>query len=103
MVALPTDPLYSAKLRIERAEELLDELAADEERFFKAVILSEVTEPDVTDTTYEVYKLVLSDRFPIRWSVLATEVVEHFRAALDHAAFATFFLSTGRLDTNYAA
>jgi hypothetical protein len=34
MVALPADPLYSAKLRIRRADELLDQLAADVDRFF---------------------------------------------------------------------
>jgi hypothetical protein len=61
-----------------------------------------IAEPDA-DKAYEIHKLVLSDRFPIKWRVLATEVVEHLRAALDHAAFATFFLSTRRFDTNHAA
>jgi hypothetical protein len=59
-----------------------------------------IAEPDA-DKAYEIHKLVLSDRFPIKWRVLATEVVEHLRAALDHAAFATFFLSTRRFDTNH--
>ena len=45
----------------------------------------------------------MSDRFPIRWRVLATEVVEHLRSALDHAAFASFALSTGRFDSKRAA
>ena len=102
MVALPTDPLYSAKLRIERAGELLDQLVADLGQFFKQTSVRYIAELDA-DKAYEIHKLVVSDRFPIKWRVLATEVVEHLRAALDHATFATFFLSTGRLDTNYAA
>jgi hypothetical protein len=100
LVALPTDPLYSAKLRIERAEELLDQLFADQNRFFEQATVTEVVELDA-DETHELYKLAVSERFPIKWRVLATEIV--LRAALDHAAFATFFLRSGGLDTKYAA
>ena len=35
--------------------------------------------------------------------MIATEIIEHLRASLDHATFASFFLGTGRSDSNYAS
>jgi hypothetical protein len=102
MVALPTDPLYSAKLRIERAAEHLDNLVAEIDRFFSENPGRYVSEPD-SDGVHEIHKLKFPTRFPIRWRVIATEIIEHLRASLDHTTFATFFLDTGRLDSNYAA
>jgi hypothetical protein len=50
-----------------------------------------------------VYKIKFGERFPIHWRVIATEIVEHLRASLDHATYATFFLATGRKESNSAA
>jgi hypothetical protein len=102
MVSLPDDPLYSAKLRISRADELLDQLVADIERFFTEKPIESVSEPD-PDGKHIVHKLKVTERFPINWRILATEIIEHLRAALDHASFAAFFLATGKMESNYAA
>jgi hypothetical protein len=102
MVALPADPLYSAKLRIKRAAEHLDNLIADFDRFFAENPGGYITEPD-PNGTHEIHKIKFTKRFPIEWRILATEIIEHLRASLDHATFAAFFLATGRLDSNYAA
>jgi hypothetical protein len=102
MVFLPTDPLYSAKLRIGRADELLDQLVIDIDRFFSENPIESAAEPD-PNGTHIVHKLKVRERFQIHWRILATEIIEHLRAALDHATFATFFLTTGKMDSNYAA
>jgi hypothetical protein len=102
MVALPIDPLESAKLRIGRAENLLNQFVAELERFFDENPPSYA--PDLNlEKTHVIHKLTIPNRFPIEWNILATEIIEHLRASLDHAAFATFRWSTGRMDSNYAA
>jgi hypothetical protein len=102
VVALPTDPLYSAKLRIERAGCLLDQLVADIERYFTENPATSTSELN-TEGTHVVHKIKMTARFPIKWRILATEIIEHLRATLDHATFASFFLKTGRMESNYAA
>jgi hypothetical protein len=102
MVALPTDPLYSARLRIGRADELLDQLVADIDRFFGENPTRYISEPD-PNGTHVIHKIKVLERFPIQWRILATEIIEHLRASLDHATFATFFLATGKLESNYSA
>jgi hypothetical protein len=102
MVSIPTDPLYSAKLRIERADKLIDKFVAEIERFFSENPPEIVAELNA-EGTHVSHKIKMRERFPIGWRILATEIVEHLRAALDHATFSTFFLSTHRLDSNYAS
>jgi hypothetical protein len=102
VVALPTDPLYSAKVRIARAEEHLDDLVARIDQFFRENPGRYVSEPD-PDGIHEIHKIKFSARFPIDWGVLATEIIEHLRASLDHATFASFCLATGNMESNYAA
>jgi hypothetical protein len=101
MVSLPTDPLYSAKLRISRADEHLSDLVSQIDRFFQENPGRHIAEPD-TDGVHEVHKITFLARFPMHWRVIATEIIEHLRASLDHATFATFFLATGRMESNYA-
>jgi hypothetical protein len=102
MVAIPTDPFYSAKSRIKRADEQLDNLTAEIDRFFTENPGGYVSEPD-PDGTHEIHKIKFTKRFPLIWRILATEIIEHLRASLDHATFASFFLSTGKLDSNFVA
>jgi hypothetical protein len=102
VTALPTDPLYSARLRISRAQEHIKSLEAQIDQFFARNSDQRVVEPDPSGT-HKIYKLRFAERFPIHWRLLATEIIEHLRASLDHATFATFYLATGRLDSSYAA
>jgi hypothetical protein len=88
------DPFYSAKLRIARAKEHLDDLETKINNFFAEKPYATVIEPD-PDGIHQIHKLRFTERFPFRWRVLATEIVEHLRAALDHATWATAWLKTG--------
>ena len=87
------DPFYSAKRRIERAEEHLDDLESKIDAFFAGKPYSQAIDPD-PDGIHEIYKVRLTKRFPYRWRLLATEIVEHLRASLDHATWATAYLAT---------
>jgi len=103
MTALPSDPLYSAKLRIERADEHIKTLDAEIDGFFAKNPGRVVAEHD-PDGPYIVHRIKFDDaRFPIGWRILGTEIIEHLRASLDHATFATFFFATGNTGSNYAA
>lgn len=95
-----TVPFCSAKLRISRAEEHLQTLNAEIDKFFAKNPGRYVSEPDF-NRTQEIHKICFDERLPIEWRILATEIIEHLRASLDHATVATFFLKTGRLDSNY--
>jgi hypothetical protein len=95
-----TVPFCSAKLRISRAEEHLQTLNAEIDKFFAKNPGRYVSEPD-SNRTQEIHKICFDERLPIEWRILATEIIEHLRASLDHATVATFFLKTGRLDSNY--
>jgi len=102
MVAWVIDPFFSAKLRIERAKEHLDTLDTEFDRFFDKNPGEYVAEPNA-DGVHIIHKIKFRERFPIKWRVIATEVIEHLRASLDQATYATFFLATGQPDTNFAA
>jgi hypothetical protein len=98
MVAWTTDPFFSAKLRIEcatgkadskfvafpfgktatdldisRANEHLDVLSRDFDRFFSENPGEYVAEPD-TDGVHTVYKIKFRERFPMKWRVIAAEM-----------------------------
>jgi hypothetical protein len=47
------------------------------------------------DGIHEIHKIRLTKRFPFRWRILATEIVEHLRASLDHATWKTGDPKTG--------
>jgi hypothetical protein len=93
MAALGPDSFYSAKLRIGRAQEHLQDLEAKITSFFSEKPYTRITEPD-PNGTHEIYKLRLTKAFPFRWRILATELIEHIRASLDHATWASAFLYT---------
>jgi hypothetical protein len=93
MTALGPDSFYSAKLRIARAKEHLKDLEAQIERFFGEQPYTRIVEPD-PNGTHEIHKIRLTKRFPFRWRILATEIIEHIRASLDHAVWATAYLHT---------
>jgi hypothetical protein len=103
MVALPVDPFYSAKLRLIRAKDHLDYLIGEFDRFFQENPGGYVAEPDPDDGTHIIHKVKFTKRFPVEWRAIATEIIEHMRASLDHATFAAFFHATGRMDSNHAA
>jgi hypothetical protein len=102
MVALPIDPLESAKLRIGRADSLLNQFVAELELFFDKNPPRHAPKLN-PEKTHVIHKLMIPERFPVGWNILATEIIEHLRASLDHATFATFRLSTGKMDSNFAA
>jgi hypothetical protein len=103
MTFVPFDPFFSAKLRFRRAQEHLTQFVREEHDFFAENPGGYACEPD-TDGAYQIHKIKFTKRFPPRWSVLATEIVEHFRSSLDHAAFATFLADRGPdAKSNFAA
>jgi hypothetical protein len=93
MTPLGPDAFYSAKLRLTRAQEHLDELTAQIDRFFGEKPYTRVCELDPNDT-HKIYKIRLTKPFPFRWRILATEIIEHARASIDHATWASAFLHT---------
>jgi hypothetical protein len=94
------DAFYSAKLRIRRAQEHFDDLKAQISSFFAEKPYTRIVEPD-PNGTHEIHKIRLTKRFPLRWRILATEVIEHLRATLDHATWATAYLRTGNPNVEY--
>lgn len=84
------DPFYSAKLRIARANEHLEELTVSINDFFSdAKAPGRYVRQLDPDGLYETYKIEFTKRFPDSWRILATEIIEHLRSALDQATFAT--------------
>jgi hypothetical protein len=96
------DPFYSAKRRIERAEEHLDDLESQIDSFFAENPYTQGVDPDA-DGIHETYKIRLTKRFPYRWRLLVTEIIEHLRASLDHATWQTAYLKTGDPNIEQAA
>jgi len=100
MTALGPDAFYSAKLRIGRAQEHLADLEARFNSFFSEKPYTRITEPD-PNGTHEIYKLRLTKQFPFRWRILATELIEHARASIDHATWASAYLHTRNPDLKF--
>jgi hypothetical protein len=93
MTSSESDNFFSAKLRLTRAEEHLNDLITRIDGFFSEKPYTKIAEPD-PDGIHETHKIRLTKRFPFRWRVLATEVIEHARASLDHATWICGWLST---------
>jgi hypothetical protein len=93
---------YSAHVRLDRAKEHLDDLEAQIDQFFRKKPYTKVAEPD-PDGVHEIHKFKFTERLPFRWRVLATEVIEHARASLDHATFAAHLAARGHPDARYVA
>ena len=93
MTAIEPNSFYSAKLRIARAQEHLRDLEAKIISFFGEKPYTRVAEPD-PNGTHEIHKIRLTKRFPFRWRILATEVIEHTRSSLDHATWVSAYLHT---------
>lgn len=102
MTVRPFNPFYSAYLRIKRAEEHLDDLEAQINEFFAANPYIVAVEDD-PDGIHQIHKIQFTQRFPFRWRILATEIIEHLRAALDHATWVTGHLSSGNPDIQQVA
>lgn len=100
MTALGPNVFYSAKLRISRAKEHIDDLESKIAEFFAKNPYRRVTEPD-PDGVHEIYKIEFTERFPLRWKILATEIIEHLRASLDHATWASAYLATKNPDLKF--
>jgi hypothetical protein len=81
-------PLFSAKLRLARAHEHLDDLEAKIDQFFAEKPFTRLTELD-PDGIHAIHKIHMIKPFHTNWCLLATEIIEHLRASLDHAAYAT--------------
>ena len=93
MSAPKLDPFLSAQLRIGRAEEHINTLNAETAQFWAKKPYAHAIDTD-PDGRYKVHKIKFAERFPDHWRVLATEVIEHLRASLDHATWATAYLRT---------
>jgi hypothetical protein len=88
------DHFYSSKVRIARAEEHLKDLNTQIDSYFAKEPYAKVVDLDA-DGIHEIHKIKLIERFPLRWRLLATEIVEHLRASLDHATWTTGYLKSG--------
>jgi hypothetical protein len=95
------DPFYSARLRMERAREHLETLGSQISSFFSEKPYTHTVEAD-PNGTHEIHKIRVTKPFPFRWRILATEIIEHLRATLDHAVWATAYLSTGNPNVEFA-
>ncbi len=93
---------YSAQMRIIRAEEHLKNLESQINDFFAKAPYAYVAEPD-PDGVHEIHKLKFTERFPFKWRILATEIIEHARASLDHATFASHLAANGDPRSRYVA
>lgn len=102
MTALGPNSFSSAKLRIARAEEHLKDLEAQINSFFSEKPYTRVVDPD-PNGTHEIHKIRLTKPFPFQWRILATEIIEHLRASLDHATWATAYLKTANPDIGQTA
>jgi hypothetical protein len=87
------DQFYSARLRLARAKEHLQDLDSQIDRFFSEKPYTRIVEPD-PDGIHKILKIRLTKRFPFRWRILATEIIEHARSSLDHATWAAAWLNT---------
>jgi hypothetical protein len=99
---LNATPFYSAHVRIERAKEHLKDLESQIAQFFAEKPYAHAVEDD-PNGTHEIHKLQFTKRFPFRWRVLATEIIEHARASLDHATFGAHLAARGSPDSRYVA
>jgi hypothetical protein len=93
MTSLGPDSFYSAKLRLARAQQHLNDLKTHIDNFFRENPYTRIAEPD-PDGVHEIHKIRLASRFPFLWRILATEIIEHARASLDHATWASAYLHT---------
>jgi hypothetical protein len=82
------DPMFSAKLRLARANRRLHELDAQIAEFFAGNPLIRITDLD-PDGVHAIHKVQFATPFHIEWCMLVTEIIEHLRASLDHAVYAT--------------
>jgi hypothetical protein len=87
------DPFYSARSRLQRAEEKISELDTTvwEYRDKHPPVL--VCEPDEPDRRTKTYKFKFTAPFPDSWEHLPIEILEATRSALDQCAYAAASLS----------
>ncbi|MGH9153731.1 MAG: hypothetical protein ACRD03_15320 [Acidimicrobiales bacterium] len=84
---MATDPLDSARTKLARAEEHLAGVNMETGTFLAAHPYGTLRDVDATGTKY-VFRLIVRDDPPLRLSVLAGDVIQNARAALDHAVVA---------------
>jgi len=93
---------YSAHARCDRAKEHLKDLRTQIDKFFRKKPYTTVTEDD-PDGIHQIHIIRFTERFPFRWRILATEIIEHARASLDHATCASHLAAGGHPDARYVA
>jgi hypothetical protein len=95
------DPFSSAGARISRAQEHLEILQAQISSFFDERPYIHVVEAD-PNGTHDIHKIRVTKPFPLQWRILATEIIEHLRAALDHVVWVTAYLATANPNVEFA-
>jgi hypothetical protein len=81
------DIFESSKLRLSRANEHILAFEERQRAFLKAKEWSDIIERDESGANY-LHKVRFLKPFPDDFALIATEAIEHLRAALDHAAYA---------------
>jgi hypothetical protein len=87
------DPFYSAKSRLQRAEDKISELDTEIWKYRNEHPPALVCELDEPDRLTKTYKFKFIQPFPDSWAHLPIEALEAMRSALDQAAFAAAKLS----------
>jgi hypothetical protein len=87
------DPFYSAKSRLQRAEEKISELDTAIWEYRSKHPPDLICEPDEPDRRTKTYKFKFAVPFPDSWTHLPIEILEATRSALDQCAYAAANLS----------
>jgi hypothetical protein len=93
MVISPDDPFYSAKIRLQRAEEKISDLDTAIWEYRDKHPPSLICELDEPDRCTKTYKFKFSRPFPDSWTHLPIEILEATRSALDQCGYAAAKLS----------
>lgn len=82
----PEHPLHGVHLKLKRADENIINLDSEIDRFFKECEYPTI--PKINDERLQdALKYYRELKIPIRFSVLAGEIVHHLRSSLDHVAW----------------
>jgi hypothetical protein len=82
------DPFYSAKSRLQRAEDKISELDTAIWEYRSKHPPDLICEPDEPDRRTKTYKFKFTAPFPDSWTHLPIEILEATRSALDQCAYA---------------
>jgi hypothetical protein len=93
MIVSRDDSFYSARARLERAEQKISELDTSIFKYRTEKPPAFICEPDPPNHRTKTYKFKFAAPFPDSWTHLPIEILEATRSALDQCAYAAAKLS----------